>query len=58
MICFHINVSTPWTCLYYMSNMLDFMDMFFERVHAGDMILEGQITYSSMALQLFPEERQ
>jgi hypothetical protein len=37
MICFRINMSTPWTHFYYVFNMLDSMDTFFERVHAGDM---------------------
>jgi hypothetical protein len=36
MICFPINLSPAWTRFYYMSNIIDFMDMFFERVHAGD----------------------
>jgi hypothetical protein len=37
MICFPINMSTPWTRFYYVSDKQYLMDMYSEHVHAVDM---------------------
>lgn len=44
MICFHINMSMPWTRLYHMSNKHDFVDTFCGYIHVMDMKEKAQNT--------------